>query len=161
MYLVAKNRVSDQVIAEEIVQTIFLNLWKRKAVIQIADSFRAYFARAVKFEIINYYSHGKHRENYLTWLATNKEQFSLTIEEELDAKLLHDMIEKTVCVLPERCQLIFRLRVEEGYSQKEIAAELSISEKTVEIQLSKARKRIRNMLGTTGVIKALLFFLNA
>ncbi|MGE8290242.1 MAG: RNA polymerase sigma factor [Sphingobacterium sp.] len=160
MYLVARNRVLDQVIAEEIVQSIFLNLWKRRTAIHIEDSFKPYFAKAVKFEIINYHASGKYRENYLNWLSNNRERFSLSIEEDLDAKLLSKLIEETVCVLPERCQLIFRLRVESGYSQKEIAAELSISEKTVEVQLSKARKRIRAVLGVGGVVKALLIFLN-
>lgn len=160
IYLVAKNRTRDSEIAEEIVQTIFFNLWKRRNSVQIIDSFHPYLAKAVKYEIINYHARSKHRENYLDWLSKYRTQLSFTIEEEIDAKFLSEIIERTVCVLPEKCQLIFRLRVESGYTQKEIAAELEISEKTVETQLLKARKRIRTILGTSSALKALLIFLN-
>lgn len=48
--------------------------------------------------------------------------------------------------LPERCRQIFLLSKRDNLTHKEIAKELSISEKTVENQLTKAFKTLRNAL---------------
>ena len=48
-----------------------------------------------------------------------------------------------VKALPEKCRIIFQLSREKGYSQKEIAAELGIAEKTVEAHLANALRKLR------------------
>lgn len=159
IYLLAEKRISDRFIAEEIVQTIFLNLWKRRCSVQIKETFASYFGKAVKFEVINYFARCKHKESYLKWLEANRLNATFSLEEEIQAKFLNEAIEKSVCLLPDKCQLIFRLRVEKGLSQKEIANELSIAEKTVENQLLKARRHIRNSIGASASLKAFLLFL--
>ena len=50
------------------------------------------------------------------------------------------MLVKAVQQLPERCRQVFTLRKVYGYSQKEIAARMNISENTVEQQLIKAAR---------------------
>jgi len=61
--------------------------------------------------------------------------------------------------LPEQCQRAFRLQKFHGYSQREIAEEMKISEKTVEKHLSVALLRVLEAFGqeekgTTGVADA-------
>ena len=51
-----------------------------------------------------------------------------------------------VAALPEKCRLVYQLSREQGYSQKQIAAELDISEKTVEAHMSKAIKSLKTGL---------------
>jgi len=50
------------------------------------------------------------------------------------------MLIKAVQQLPERCRQVFTLRKVYGYSQKEIAARMNITENTVEQQLIKAAR---------------------
>jgi len=70
-----------------------------------------------------------------------------------DANLLEreliEKIEVAVKQLPEKCQIVYRMSREDGFSHKKIATELSISEKTVEAHLSKAVRDIRSNLSIT------------
>ena len=56
------------------------------------------------------------------------------------------MLVKAVQQLPERCRQVFTLRKVYGYSQKEIAARMNISENTVEQQLIKAARHCAKAL---------------
>jgi len=56
------------------------------------------------------------------------------------------MLVKAVQELPERCRQVFTLRKVYGYSQKEIAARMNISENTVEQQLVKAARHCAQAL---------------
>ena len=56
------------------------------------------------------------------------------------------MLVQAVQELPERCRQVFTLRKVYGYSQKEIAARLNITENTVEQQLSKAARHCAQAL---------------
>ncbi|MNL63493.1 RNA polymerase sigma factor [compost metagenome] len=75
----------------------------------------------------------------------------------LDFNELKLQLEETIKALPEKCQIIFRMKYEQGLSQKQIAEELDISEKTIEAHLSKARKTIRNSFGNLSSIIFLLY----
>ena len=68
-----------------------------------------------------------------------KEQF---VVEELTAKELMKIIQK----IPTGYRTIFNMYAIEGYSHKEIAQELSISESTSKSQLSRARATIKELL---------------
>jgi RNA polymerase sigma-70 factor (ECF subfamily) len=59
--------------------------------------------------------------------------------------------------LPTACRTVFILSRHEGLSNKEIAETLNISIKTVENQITKALRTLKQAL--TGVIGLLLFFL--
>ena len=57
-----------------------------------------------------------------------------------------DLISQTLEKLPERTREIFRLNRQEGLKYREIAKKLSISEKTVEANMGKALKALRNSM---------------
>jgi RNA polymerase sigma-70 factor (ECF subfamily) len=56
---------------------------------------------------------------------------------------LERRIAALVAELPDRCRLVYQLKKEKGYSQKEIASHLQISEKAVEANISRALKALR------------------
>jgi RNA polymerase sigma factor (sigma-70 family) len=64
-----------------------------------------------------------------------------------------------VASLPERCREVFLLSKRDNLSHKEIAAELSISEKTVENQLAKALKVLRSSLSNSASLYDFTFIL--
>jgi RNA polymerase sigma factor (sigma-70 family) len=64
----------------------------------------------------------------------------------LEFEELQEQLSELVATLPEKCQLVFKLSRDAGYTHKEIASELGISEKTVEAHLGKALKVLRNGL---------------
>ena len=69
-------------------------------------------------------------------------------ESSLDEREVGDLIKAAVANLPERCRLIFVLSRYESYSYKQIANDLDISIKTVENQMTKALRILREKLKT-------------
>lgn len=132
--------------AEEIVQDIFVSLWKRRDQLELSSNLGNYLAASVKYRVIKNLARKDLRRRYE---SENPHIFSTSdnsTQDWLDFEELQSRLEALVAALPERCQLIYRMSRENGYSQKEIAGELSISEKTVEAHLGKALKSLRNGL---------------
>jgi RNA polymerase sigma-70 factor (ECF subfamily) len=68
------------------------------------------------------------------------------IEEIVNSHQELAMLVKAIQTLPDRCRQVFTLRKVYGYSQKEIASRLNISENTVEQHLTKAARRCAQAL---------------
>jgi len=148
MYVVAANRVDNELDAEEIVQDIFTALWvRRKTIVIEGDGLGRYLTASVKYRVIKTLGRYALKQNYLNAVPKdccidNSTQEWLAFEE-----LKHELA-KYVNLLPEKCQLVFKMSRELGYSQKQIAIELTISEKTVEAHLQKAFKVLRSKLAS-------------
>lgn len=158
VFLVAKNRLRNDAEAEEIVQEIFCNLWRRRVSLVLMKNLKTYFAVAVKYEVINRMVKKKKENTLFERFAGQSTEEDLSTLQSLSFKELEERLDESVALLPERCQLVFKLRVEKEYSQKEIARELNISEKTVEAHLSKARKHIRTSFDSSLSIYLIAIF---
>jgi RNA polymerase sigma-70 factor (ECF subfamily) len=60
----------------------------------------------------------------------------------IDYHFLERQLAQEINQLPEKCRLVFTYSRELGYSNKEIAGELQISEKAVEKHITHARKKL-------------------
>ena len=128
----------DRTSAEEIVLDTFTHIWQHAGELRISTSVRAYLFRAVRNrdERTDGIPIGKGPEP----LFTNPEALQL----EADEMLL--LIAEAVSQLPDRCREVFRKSREEGLSNAAIANQMRISVKTVEAQITKALRRIRETL---------------
>ncbi|MDE1192984.1 MAG: RNA polymerase sigma-70 factor [Arachidicoccus sp.] len=145
LYIVAANKLKDCYLAEEIIQDLFLDIWKRRATLKIPNKLGLYLAAALKYKIINANQDTFRKKNILNEINNNKlNHYSL--ESQLSFEELEDKLDKLVANLPEKCRLIYKLSREEGLSHKKIASHLQISEKTVESHLTRAFKLIRSKI---------------
>ncbi|MCG8409793.1 MAG: RNA polymerase sigma-70 factor [Bacteroidales bacterium] len=131
---------------EEVVQDTFYNIWKNRTNLNIKTSMKSYLYTAVKnncLQVLRTRSLDIKYENYYKANQSNK---SISPIQELNAKELAKIIDKTLNALPERCQKIFRMSRYEGFKYQEIADKLKISVKTVEANMSKALKSFRGEL---------------
>ena len=147
---VATNRLDDPAEAEECVQDVFFRLWQRRENLQLSHSLATYLAVAVKYRVINamdkqYRLRTRMERSYAYLVETSV----FSAEDYLFEKELSEQITNAVNQLPEKCRIVFKLSREQGLTHKQIAAELDISEKTVEAHISKAMKDIRGNLATT------------
>lgn len=130
---------------EEIIQEIFADLWLRRQKIQVTRSLKYYLVAAVKYQVMTVLAK-RHQKNKLQGMLPVAENEAPAFSF-IEFQQLQQELESIISDLPERCQLIYRLSREEGYTNKQIAAELQISEKTVETQMTRALSRIRTGLG--------------
>lgn len=156
LYIVARKRLDSAYEGEEIVQEIFCNLWRKRETFQLEKGFNNYFSVAVKFEVINRLQKKERIQTLEKNLSVQLTELDETTSKQIDFNELKAQIELTVKQLPEKCQIVFRLKHEDGLSQKQIAAQLDVSEKTVEAHLSKARKTIKDQFGS---LTSLFFFM--
>lgn len=140
-YVVAK--VNDQSSADDILQDLFMSVWRSRDRILEIESLPAYLYSSCRYLII------EHVRKSLIWnkhedAADLEIQYKETaLEDRLYYRYLLDMVNKEVENLPEKCRKIFKMSREEFKSNKEIAEYMGVSESTVENQINKALKKIR------------------
>jgi RNA polymerase sigma-70 factor (ECF subfamily) len=136
----------NQVISEEIVQDVYIYFWERKGKIKIESSVKSYLLKASKHKSLNYLRNEKNKLNILEKLSKVTNSSPDIPDNIMDASQIREVIEKSVNSLPERCRQVYVLSKEKNLSYKEIANELGISVKTVENQMVKALKKLRELL---------------
>ncbi|WP_216616700.1 RNA polymerase sigma-70 factor [Marinifilum caeruleilacunae] len=142
----AYNFLKEQEGSEEIVQEVFFKLWINRSEIQINSSMESYLYRSVRNASLNLIKHISIREKYKEY---NKE--AIEYDEQIDkdpmnASELELKIRASIDKLPEQRKKIFILSRYEQLKYKEIAEQLGISVKTVENQMGKALKFLREEL---------------
>jgi len=143
--LFALRYVTDLDIAKEIVQDLFVHLYEIRGELIISTSLKAYLYQSVRYRCLNHLkkaqSHAKHLENLAAPADTGTELEDRIMETELEEAVFLQIDQ-----LPEQCKRIFLMSRVEGKKNKEIANILSISIRTVETQISKALKTLRENL---------------
>jgi RNA polymerase sigma-70 factor (ECF subfamily) len=138
----SESIVRTRAVAEEIVQDVMLELWRRRESLVEGGSAQAYLFQSVRNRSLNFVRHERverraepeaERE-----AAIQAPAHSLLVEEEIEVAL-----NKAVGSLPDRCREVFELSRTHGLKYSEIAAVLGISVKTVEAQMGKALKSLR------------------
>ena len=138
--------IPDENTVEDIAQDVFFELWKKRTQIDFVTSLKAYLRRAARNRALNHIRDQRMafaEESDMPALPTNDP----TINQILAAEELKQQIDEAVDSLPERCRLVFVLSRFENMSYREIADNLDISIKTVEHQIAKALKSLRQALG--------------
>lgn len=142
----ANSLLKEEDEAEEVVQTVFFTIWEKRADLEITLSLKSYLYRAVHNHCLNRFKHATVREAHREYSQNYVPQSYDSVTEVIHANELEERIEKAVSLLPEQCQLAFRMSRFEELKYQEIADRLGISIKTVENQIGKALKILRNEL---------------
>lgn len=138
--------LKDEDEAEEMVQQVFFKLWERADNLSFNGPIAAYLYRAIHNECLNYLKHQKVRSNHQLYVAHSMKNQADHAQGKLMGKELEARYKKALEELPEQCRLIFQLSRFGDMKYREIADELDISVKTVENQMGKALKLLRQKL---------------
>lgn len=145
MFLVAYRKLRNKEAAEEIVQDIFLRLWRERDTLRI-ENLNYYLFSAVRYEVIDYIrTKGRTFENLDDYGSIEGMQ-DLNTENQLALDELLRVIDECLHILPEKTQEIFRLHKLEYWPISRIATRFGLSEKAVEYHLTKSVRVVRTHL---------------
>jgi RNA polymerase sigma-70 factor (ECF subfamily) len=142
MYALCYRYVKDSMDAEDILVTAFTRIFERIDQFKGEGSFEGWIRRIVVNEALTFL-----RRNRSMYLETDlevadREPDYNSISDHLEADDLIKMIQE----LPSGYRIVFNLYAIDGYSHKEIAEQLGISENTSKSQLSRARTYLQKLL---------------
>ena len=141
----ANNFLKDVDAAEEVVQEILFKLWTNRDSIAITTSIQSYLFRSVRNACLNVLKHIHIREDYKAQHEYEM-QDSISSEDEMIVTELEQKIRAVIDQLPLERKKIFIMSRYEGLKYSEIAQKLNLSVSTVENQMVKALKYLREEL---------------
>ncbi|MBD0824903.1 RNA polymerase sigma factor [Aestuariibaculum marinum] len=156
LYIYALNLTKDHAAAEDIVQNTFLKTWKYRKKLNPDLPIKNLLYKST---FNNFISHYRKEKPFQSIEETYIEAINETIEDD-NAEILSkkiEMVTQGIEELPKKCKEIFLLSKQDGLTNSEIAEYLSISVKTVEGQITKAYRILRDLVG--GQLKEILFIL--
>ncbi len=141
----AQSLLHDRGSAEDVAQDVMLELWRRRAELVIQESLRAYLLRATRNRALNQLRHAN-VERRAEPMLIGEASIDAAGAAGVVASELRAAIVSAVTELPPGCREVFELSRTHGLRYAEIAATLGISVKTVESQMGKALRHMRNRL---------------
>ena len=151
--------------AEDVVQDVFVELWKRKDSMEIGDQIQAFLYRAVYTRSLNVLKHRNIESGYMAiveeinqkrveFYQPDNNEVIRRIEDRELKKEIYDAINE----LPDKCKEVFKLSYLHDMKNREIADTMGVSLRTVEAHMYKALKYLRSRLDHL-IILLTLFFL--
>ncbi|MCK0137096.1 RNA polymerase sigma-70 factor [Arenibacter sp. S6351L] len=142
----ANSLIRDDLMAEDIVQNVFVQVWEKRHKLKHDFSLENYLYKSVHNKFIDQYRKGKAvmalEKKYIAALELAVEEKD-EIQEQKILNILFDAIQE----LPPKCKQIFLMSKKEGLTNMEISEYLNVSKKTVEGQITKAFGILREKLG--------------
>lgn len=133
--------------AEEVVQTVFCRIWEKRALWQVHTSMKAYLYGSVYHQCMDGLRRAKQVQKYQRHvLQSGLEGQGTPASGKAELKELEARLNYALSQLPDKCRAIFQLSRFGGLKYREIAEQLGLSVKTVEAQVSKALKHLRDQL---------------
>jgi RNA polymerase sigma-70 factor (family 1) len=154
-YTYRKLQREDQ--SKDIIQEFFTELWAKREQLTPNENVGGYFFTAVNNRILNFFLREDVKSRYVQSFMQSLPGEGIATDHLVREKQLMALIEIEIQALPEKMRRIFELSRKEHLTHKEIAERLSISEKTVDRQISNAINRLRSKLE---ILLIILYFHN-
>ena len=150
LFELALYYTKNQALAEEVISDVFLKVWHQRKQLEDINNIQAYLLVAVKRQSLNCL-----RNTNALPLFVHDLEHQIIVESRTPENILfrEDMLKaigQSIEHLPEKCRLVYKLVKEEELKYKEVAHLLDLSEKTVEMHVGHALKKIRQDMEQLG-----------
>jgi RNA polymerase sigma-70 factor, ECF subfamily len=154
----AHRLIKDTDTCRDLAQDVFVELWKKRDSLAIHSSLSAYLRRSVVNKALN------HLKSIQKTQIEDADDIDMADNSLVEAIALENQnnleaaLHAAVDLLPEKCRVVFVLSRFEEMSHKEIAEKLSISVKTIENQITKAMKTLREIMLAHRELSSIVIF---
>ena len=135
----AKNKMD----AEDVLQDGFIRVFRYLKDFQGKGSLEGWIRRIIVNTAINYYRANLKRANQQDITDFNKDP---NLNNNIIDELTINELLRYIRSLPEGYRIVFNLYIMDGYSHKEIAERLGVSESTSKTQLLRARRALKEKI---------------
>ena len=147
MFRLAKRLLVSIEEAEDATQEVLVKLWNKNNVLNDFGSTEAYAMTITKNYCLDVLK--SKRATNLQIVHNNYVEIGAGLQQKVEDNDSWNWVEKWINDLPEQQKLIIQMRDVEQYEFEEIAKILEMSEATIRVALSRARKTIREKLTNT------------
>ncbi|HVG14612.1 MAG TPA: RNA polymerase sigma-70 factor [Chitinophagaceae bacterium] len=141
----AFSMVKNEDAAEEIVSDVMMRLWSARERLVEIENLKVYLFTSVKNTALNYLSrNAKYTSWDLEYIEIELDMNLYNPEEAMLQKELISTITSAIKELPPKCQMAYKLVREDGFSYKEVASIMGISENTVDRHINTALHKLTN-----------------
>ncbi len=135
--------------AQDAVQEVFFDFWRRKETLEL-ENVSGYLYKAVRFQSLKQLRKAPlldiHQEHFSNVLGVNSTQ------QQLDLNQLEKTLNESLDELPPKYKEIFELSRFQNLSNKEIADQLELSQRTVDWYLHSVLKHLKSRLSAAGLL---------
>ena len=141
----ANSMLKDDMLSEDIIQDVFLHLWKNNDKLTITSKMESFLFTAVRNKVIEKSRSQTAYKMALDGVKRTKEHIvdASDMSAESNKYMAKEKVSSLLRHLPPKCRQVFALHKLNGLTYAEIAAQKGISIKTVENHLLKAMKILR------------------
>jgi len=143
---IAMQKTGDEDAAKEIVQDVFVTLFKNKASCDKISSLFAYLYVILKNRVLDWHRHNLVHNKYVAYATSTAIEADFSTQHWIETRELEQQLNAEIEKLPPQCRTVFKLSRQEHFTNREIAAHLEISENTVEQHMRKALRILRTSL---------------
>lgn len=158
------TRIVGEDEAEDVVQDVFVELWRRRDTMKVGEQIQAFLYRAVYTRALNVLKHRDIMNSYeAVVLDIHKKRVefyqpdSNDVVKRIEDSELRRKLNEAINELPDKCRMVFKLSYLHEMKNKEIAETMGISLRTVEAHMYKALKLLRDRLGYLNLLWVLFF----
>jgi RNA polymerase sigma-70 factor, ECF subfamily len=146
LVLFGGNFFRDRVRCEDIVQTIFLKLWSDKESIEIETSLKSFLLRSVRNACLDELRHLQVVKEHESYSELFDRMYDVDTEHYVLYSNLQTHLNDALVKLPLPFREAFEMHRFDGLKYKDIARQLGVSERTVEVRIGKAIGLLRQHL---------------
>ncbi|WP_430973841.1 RNA polymerase sigma factor [Sunxiuqinia rutila] len=143
LFVFAVSYLKQESEAEEIVQEVFMKVWKNRERLKTDTSFQSYLFTIAYNSIKKSFNRKAQVDQFKEELIDQLDSGRDPIDFENNYQLVIQRLDQFIAEMPERRKNVFVQRKKHGKSLVEIANELGISVKTVENQITEAMKYLK------------------
>ncbi|MCD0487932.1 RNA polymerase sigma-70 factor [Pedobacter sp. MC2016-14] len=152
LFYYALKFVKSPEMAEDIVHDVFVKVWDNLNDLNPDFSIQAYLYRITHNSLLNLLKRGTVESRIVKEMLQHAEQTTPNTDQAFQYKEALQQTKQAIATLPPKRKQIYELSRYDGLSHRQIAITLNIADSTVNNQMVKAIKSIRDFLSLRGTI---------